>query len=355
MVRLVIVAAAALVIVAAVSLTRRDGAQAPRERGAESEARSVPLPATLPQAAPETATTATPAAVTQDPCNGVREAISSEDGPRIDASLESLVGWVGGDVRRALEVVALLSRETDAMLLDMVADALSQDPKIGEAREVVEAFLDMALRDALAARRMAALTFLGERPRDASFVATFLSIASRDADPDVRLAAVCAIRRQVDIDPGRRATLNETLLRAAASGEAGVRASAVEALSLRDADDLQVSTVAGFLGDADPMVRATVSEKLGEAGPGQRVTALRALEQAYLEEKDDRIRTLALAALVRAGGAEAVPALRRIAGSHPVLDPVVARLTASLSAGGVDAEAALDEAFGPNEAEPLPR
>ncbi len=352
MARLWIVAVAALVLVAAVRLTRREGEQAPRAHWGASETREVSLPATVAESTPEAAAPAVPeaggpAAPTQDACQDVREALRSQDAPRIDASLDRLMGWVGGDVRRALEVVALLSRETDPTLLDMVADALSQDPKIGEAREVLEAFLDMALRDALPARRIAGLTFLGERPRDPSLVATFLSIVSRDVDPDVRVAAVFAIRRQVDLAADRRAPLNDALLRAAASGETDVRASAVEALSLRDADDLQVASVAGFLGDAEPMVRITAAEKLGEAGPGQRVAALRALEEAYLHDADDRVRSMVLAALVRAGGAEAVPALRRIAGKHAALDPVVARLTATLSAGGTDVDAALDEAFGP--------
>lgn len=346
MTRFATVAVAALVLVLAVSLTRREGAPSPRGRGAALETSAVVLPVALPAATSASADPVAPTTATQGPCDGVREALASADGARIDESLDRLIGWVSGDVRRALEVVALMTRETDPMLLDMVADALSQDPGIGDAREVVEAFHDMALRDVLPARRIAALTFLQERPRDASLTATFLSIASRDADPDVRVAAVCAIRRQVDLVPARRAALNEMLLRVAASGEAGVRAAAVQALSLSDADDLQISSVIGFLRDADPMVRATAAEKLGEGGYDRRAAVLRALEETYMREGDERVRPLVLAALVRSGGAEAVPALRRMAGAHPSLDPVVTRLTASLSSAGADTDAVLDEVFG---------
>ena len=250
-----------------------------------------------------------------------------------------------GDIRRALDVVGLLTRETDPYFLDVVADALSQDARLGDRRELVEAFLDMAHRDTLKDRRIAALTFLGERPRGEAMEAAFLSISQHDADPDVRGAAVFAIRRQVDIVPSDRARLDRTLMRAAVSEDFGVRASAVEALSLAEADDGVVSAVEGFLhDDAEPAVRVAAAEKLGQASDVQRVRALVALEQAYVRDADPRVRCSALVALVRAGRADALPVLRRLSGTDRSLDPAIAHLVASFDAGKTDVEAMLDEA-----------
>lgn len=345
MARIATVAVAALVLVAAVSLMRREGVRTPRERVGASEAHAVPLPATLPEAAPKATALSTP------PTEEIREAVASQDAARLDASLDRLIAWVGGDVRRALDVAAMMSRETDAMLLDIVADALSRDARVGEAREVVEAFLGMALRDELPARRIAALTFLEERPRDQGMEAQFLSIALGDVDSQVRTAAVCALRRQVDLVSDARARLDATLLRATASTDEFVRASAVEALSMREADAAQVARL--LCDDRDAHVRTAAAEKLGEAGSTQRACALAALEESYARDADEHVQVAALVALVRAGRAEAVPALRRVAGTHREFEAVVNHLSTALASGRTDIDAVLDEATSLQEGAPL--
>lgn len=354
--RFLAVALCGLTIVAALLLAGREGGRPPRSQASLPEARTAELPASLPPASASPGAPVVPGTgPTTAPCDAVREAIASMDGARIDMSLDQLVAWVDGDLRRALDVVGLLTRETDPCFLDMVADALSQDARLGDRRELVEAFLDMALRDTLKDRRIAALTFLGERPRGEAMEAAFLSMSQRDTDPDVRTAAVCAIRRQVDLVPSDRARLDRTLVRAMDSEESGVRASAVEALSLAEADDGVVSAVEGRLDDAEPSVRVAAAEKLSEANDGHRARALGALERAYVRDADPRVRCAALVALVRAGRAEALPVLRRLSGTDRSFDPAIEHLVASLAAGKTDVEAILDEAISVLDALPVGR
>ncbi|GEM_PF-1905202 len=352
MARILTIVVFILVVVAAVRLAGREEQRVPRSPSklALPEA-AAPIVdagafhAVAPPAAPPVAPPPAPAVASlEGPCADLRGAVSSKVASGIESRIGELLARIDGNVERALEVVSTLSKETDPDVLFAVADALSRDPRIADARELVEAFLEMALRDSLPDRRMAALAFLGERPRGEAMEAQFLGIALGDPDSLVRTEAVYSLQRQARVAPEACARLNATLLRAAISSDACVRAPAVEALSMREADDAQLSSVIGYLReDEDVAVRIAAMDKLGEVRSGHRERALREIEDAYGRDAEVDVRYVAILAAVRAGRAEALPILRRMSGLDPALDPVVERFTTVLSTGEVDLDAILEE------------
>lgn len=323
---------------------RNAGRHAPRAQAAApsvevSSGPAAPMAATPVAAAP--VTTAVPA---EDLCASLRYAIAARNSSDIEAKIDELLALINGDVERALGVVDSLSTETDPDLLYAVANALARDARIADARELVEAFLGMALRDPLPNRRMAALAFLGERSRGEAMEAQFLAIALGDPDSLVRTEAVYALERQASLAPEGRKRLNATLLRAAVSSDACVRAPAVGALSMRELDDSQLSSVIGLLReDNDVAVRITAAEKLGEVRAAHRARVMRELEETYVRDADKDVRHTAILSLVAAGRTEALPVLRRLVGVDPALDPVVERFARVLATGEVDLETIFEE------------
>ncbi len=334
-----------LVVAAAVRIAGREEQRAPRPQAA---APTVEMGAILSEPAPAAPPVAPPQAPTVAPgvdaCADLRGAVSSKVASGIESRIDELLARIDGDVARAIEVVSALSKETDSDVLFAVAEALSRDPRIADARELVEAFLEMALRDASPERRMAAIAFLGERPRGEAMEAQLLGIALGDPDSLVRTEAVYSLQRQAQVAPEACARLNATLLRAADSSDACVRAPAVEALSMKEADDGQLSSVVGLLRkDADVAVRIAAMDKLGEVRAAHRGQALREIEEAYGRDADEDVRYVAILAAVRAGRADALPVLRRMSEVDPALAPVVERFTTVLATGVVDLDAILEE------------
>jgi hypothetical protein len=246
------------------------------------------------------------------------------DGPEELNALQARLsrGLAEGD----LTAEAILDRfraETDPVVLDLLASVLASDPEAADQPGVLEAFLDLARSDALAARRQAAIAWLGSAwDRDGRVREALFGIARAEADAPLRLTALGTLQVYATKNHDQAAAVNAGLLDFARSESAGeMRAQALASLEMRSAGEEAVGPLAAFLADPSPEARRASADKLGEAPPEARRAAFAALERALEREADPVLRPALLYNLVRAGRAEAAEALRRAAGRHPELRP----------------------------------
>lgn len=256
----------------------------------------------------------------RDLLTSLHDAVRSLDPDAMTEAQRKVSEWVGGDALRALEVIDWFKREEDPSSLNLLMSSLNMDPRIVNDQRVVGAFLEVARRDTSVSRRMEALYFIGQgAKRGPEVERDLLQLARGDADPSVRVAAVVALRQQIDIDPSVAERYNpEFLLVAGQSTDPGVRQQALQAVRMRQASDDQVRNVAAFLRqDDDVSVRITAAEQLGEVRAQNRATAMAALAEGFKSDATEDVRRACMLALVRAGRDEAVPTLRSLRDVDP--------------------------------------
>lgn len=221
-----------------------------------------------------------------------------------------LVKFLEENPEQALELLARFETETDVETLEALAEAFS-DPRIAGDPRIVAAMLRLAETGDLPARRLAALTVLMNMPEPDA--ATVLRIAKNDASNDVRIGALAVTVDWLQNHPTRRADLARGILDVAnASSDVEVRGHAIQAIAIQDAampEDVLVG-MQRFLSDSSDQNRSLAAMALGNTRSSWAVTTL---ETAYLSERSPEVRHEFLIHIVRAGGADAIPALRRLA------------------------------------------
>lgn len=282
----------------------------------------------------------------RDLLTALHDAVRKSDPDGMTEAQRKLSEWVGADAERALALIGWFKREEDPSSLNIVMAALTMDPRMATESKVVAAFLEVARRDPSSNRRMEALSFLGQgAKRDAEVERELLRLSGMDADPSIRVAAIVALRQQIDVDPSVAQRYNpEFLAAASASNDPAVRQQALQAMRMREAQDDQVRGVASFLRqDQDPAVRITAAEQLGEVRARDRATAITALSEGFRTDSQEDVRRACVLALVKAGRGEAVQALRGLHGLDPRLDEDIADYVQILERGEVDLDVIFEE------------
>lgn len=282
----------------------------------------------------------------RDLLTALHDAVRATDSEAMTSAQRKLCDWVGGDAQRALEVLDWFKREEDPSSLNILMAALSMDPRIANEERVVGAFLDIARGDASVARRMEALYFIGQgAKRGPEVERELVALARGDADPSIRVAAVVALRQQIDIDPSVAERFNpEFLMVASQATDPGVRQQALQAVRMRHAGGDLVRNVAAFLRqDEDVAVRITAAEQLGETRAQYRTAAMAALAEGFKNDATEDVRRACILALVRVGRDEALPSLRDLRSVDPRLTQDIDDYIRILESGEKDLEWIFDE------------
>lgn len=234
-----------------------------------------------------------------------------------------LVKFLEENPERALELLPRFETETDPEVLDALAEAFS-DPRIAADPRILAAMRRLAEEGDLPARRLAALAVLLNMPEpDTDLV---LRIAKNDASNDVRIGALAVA---VDWMQTRPDLARGVLDVANTATDVEVRGHAIQAIALQSVampDDV-VAGLPRFLSDASEQNRSLAAMAIGNV---RSAWALTTLETAYWSETSADVRREYLIHLVRAGGADALPVLRRLA------DPDAADYARILESGITD-------------------
>lgn len=282
----------------------------------------------------------------RDLLTSLHDAVRNSDPEAQTEAQRKLCEWVGEDPQRAIELIDWFKREEDPSSLNILMASLTMDPRVANEPRVVSAFLDIARRDSSLSRRMEALAFMGQgAKRSPEVERDLLALARGDADPQIRVAAVVALRQQIDIDPSAAERYNpEFLLVAGQSSDPGVRQQAVQAVRMRQAADDQIRSVAAFLRqDEDVAVRVTAAEQLGEVRAQYRSTSMAALAEGFKSDATEDVRRACVLALVRAGRGEAVATLRGLRDIDPRMTQDIDDYVTILERGEVDLDWIFDE------------
>jgi HEAT repeat protein len=185
----------------------------------------------------------------------LREAL---DDPEGSVRLEAALALVRHDAERAGGVLASALDDSDTRRAQITAKALAQLPTAG--RLIVDIIAARVRSAADRRRRLRAVGLAGRLGLPAA-VPRLRDLATA-ADPQLRLAAICAL--------GQIPTANaEAIARFLTDHEPVIRWRALQALRRQHA--LTAESATPFLGDEDPEVRrladASVREDLGTAGP----------------------------------------------------------------------------------------
>ena len=300
-----------------------------------------------PPSAPRPAPSAGELARAREDLGRLREAARRGGEDRVlalNALHEFLVAALGEGRMSPAELVEMFRSETDAATLDVLQGALALQPEAAEAPGVKEAFLEMARTEGPAARRQAAVAFLGTVwDRDGRVLEGLLALARTEGAGDLCLSALGALASYAVKNADRSGAVQAALLDVAARpAPEEVRQQALLSLDVRSADQAAVRRLAGFLADASPEVRRSAADKLGEAPPEHRATALAALGAALDRETEPALRRALLDNLVRCGRSEAAEALERLAARCPDLRADAEEYLALVRAGYADWDEILD-------------
>jgi HEAT repeat protein len=242
-------------------------------------------------------------------------------GPRGDASATEAIAAqaVAGnkDVRIAAvrALVALKNRSAIATLVRLIADPNDEVARAAQdgLASLSDADVAASAQSLLSAQdpraRVAEVTLVARR-RLAGFSAKLLA-AARDADPDVRAAAMKALATQSG--PEALPGLLDMLASGIASQEAAGVEAAVAAVCSRMPAAEATSSVRARLAGAGPAARCALIRVLGGVGSGD---ALQAVLSA-LHDDGEAVRRVAAESVQGWPTADAVPDLLRLARSAP--------------------------------------
>jgi hypothetical protein len=229
--------------------------------------------------------------------------------------------------------------ENDVAVLDVLMGVLKENPPVANEPEVVQSFLRMAQETASEDRRQVALAFLGGAwDQNGDVGRLLLDLSRAEPSPRVRLSALAALEEYTIRNPAGAEAVNGELLAIASAAPPLVRSASLRSINMGEAGAGTVRGVIGHTEDPAVEVRICAYERLGESKADFRGMVLSALEVALERERDEVGLGQAVTALVKAGRAEALPALRRMAHRNsPVQEEVLAFLRA-LEAGETDWE-----------------
>ncbi len=282
----------------------------------------------------------------RDLLTALHDAVHKGDGEAMTEVQRKLSEWVGDDPQRALELLGWFRREADPSSLNIVMGSISVNPRIANDTQVVSAFLDVARRDPSSNRRMEALQFLGQggkRPPEVE--REMVTLARGDPDPSVRVAAIVALRQQIDLDPTAAQRFNPEFLDAASHAtDPQVRQQALQAVRIRELTGDQVRGMAAFLRqDEDPSVRITAAEQLGDVRPQYRTSAMETLSEGFRSDSGEDVRRACMLAIVKAGRGEAVGTLRQLREIDPRLSQDIDDYLGILGNGEIDLDRIWEE------------
>lgn len=263
----------------------------------------------------------------------------------LNALQEFVVAALGEGRLSPAQLIEMFRSETDAAVLDVLQGSLALQPEAAEAPGVKEAFVEIARAGGLAARRQAAIAFLGTTwDRDGRVMDALVGLARAEGAGEIRLSALGALASYAVKNAERSADVNAALLDVAARPAPDeIRQQAVASLDIRSAGEAAVRRLSGFLADTSPEVRGAAADKLGQAPPERRAEALAALEAALNREGDPVLRRSLLDNLVRCGRGDAAGALERLVARSPDLKADAEEYLAVVRAGHADWEEILDE------------
>lgn len=282
----------------------------------------------------------------RDLLTSLHDAVHKGDGDAMTNAQRKLSEWVGDDPQHALELLGWFRREEDPSSLNIVMGAISVNPRIANDTQVVSAFLEVARRDPSSNRRMEALSFLGQgAKRPPEVEREMVTLARGDADPSVRVAAIVALRQQIDIDPTAAERFNPEFLDAASHAtDPAVRQQALQAVRVRELSGDQVRGMSAFLRqDEDPSVRITAADQLGEVRPQYRSAAMQTLSEGFRSDSGEDVRRACMIAIVKAGRGEAVGTLRQLREIDPRLSQDIDDYLTILGSGEVDLDRIWEE------------
>lgn len=248
----------------------------------------------------------------------LRKALEGKDQPR-QAYLRSLLWqYLGAEpTSRAHELLEFLRGEKSPEMLEVLGGCLLENDAVRALPEVRSAFLALAESGEDPVRRRMGLDFISRsdlRPGDLQEL--LVRRAQGEPDRDLRSMAYQILAAPASgLEDDARAKVHERILGLLkAEREPQVRAEALLALDLAHAAEPLAKAVLEVLrSDADENVRAAAAESISVTRGIPRPQLLADLEGAYGSDRSEVAQRSLLAALVRAGGAEAVSNLERMA------------------------------------------
>jgi hypothetical protein len=275
----------------------------------------------------------------------LREAVRGGEDDAMATARGHISDYIGNDPQRAMEVLGWFRSETDPAALNVLMAAISADSNAASDPEILAAFLEVARGDSLSSRRLAAITFLGQGARQPPHAdRELVEIVHSDADPQIRSAAISAVRQRVEIDPAAAQRLNPELIETASiQSDPALRQQALQAVGVRELSEDQLHGMLGFLQDEDVAVRITAVEQLGDARPQHRSAALHALSETARFDARSEVRRACLLSMVKVGRKESLTTLRQLRDVDPELIQEIDDYVAILASGDVDLDRILDE------------
>lgn len=250
-----------------------------------------------------------------------------------------LLSALGEGRLTAGQVLDMFRAEGDVAVLDVLQGALAASPEAADQPGVREAFERIARADASVDRRQAAVAFLGGvGDREGGVRKTLLSLAEADGELSLRLTALGALAGYSQRNGEHAAAVNAGLFEIARPGPNGeeIRTQALAAVEARSADERTMRRLSEFLADPSGAVRLTSAERMAEAPPAFRASSVVAIEEALIREPVPDSKPVLLAHLVKAGRAESIAALERLAAAEPRVRADALDYIAILRAGYVD-------------------
>lgn len=275
----------------------------------------------------------------------VHDAVKRGGDDAIASAREHIADYIGNDPQRAMEVIGWFRGETDPAALNVLMASISADPDAASDPEILAAFLEVARGDVLSSRRLAAIAFLGQgawQPPEVD--RDLVELVHSDADPQIRSAAIAALRQRVELDPKAAQRLNPELIETASvHSDPAFRQQTLQAVRVRELSEDQIHGMLGFLQDENPAVRITAAEQLGDARPQHRSAALQALSETVRFDARSEVRRACLLSMVKVGRMESLTTLRQLRDVDPELTQEIDDYVAVLANGDVDLDRILDE------------
>jgi len=270
---------------------------------------------------------------------GLGEPRTEEDFKALNGLLDDLKAALTSGGTSPAEVVDLFVGESRPFILDVLAMALREGPAPEELAPVIPRLVSIGLGEGTEGQRRSAFLVLGMvSDPDGRVLAALSTVAARDRDPDLRIAAIGALHERIDTAPGTTEPIHRALLAIASSGgDADVRGRAFAAIDGSALSPERLADVARIArNDPSPDVRLSAAEVLGRAPASYRETGLREIEHAYLAERRPDRRGALLFSLVQLGRAAAADTLRRLPEQDPEVVRQIGRYLAILDSGETD-------------------
>lgn len=275
----------------------------------------------------------------------VHEAVKRGEDDAMASAREHISDYIGSDPQRAMEVLGWFRGETDPGALNMLMASISANPDAASDPEILAAFLEVARGDMLSSRRLAAITFLGQGASQPPEVdRDLVELVHVDVDPQIRSAAIAALRQRVELDPKAAQRLNPELIETAGvQSDPAFRQQALQAVRVRELSEDQITGMLGFLQDENLAVRITAAEQLGDARPQHRSAALQALSETVRFDVRSEVRRACLLSMVKVGRKESLTTLRQLRDVDSELAQEIDDYIGILANGDVDLDRILEE------------